>query len=154
MLDAQTGDTGGASRFFYVAKASRSERERGCEHLTGRQQDETRKPDAPGANNPRNRGGALRGNHHPTVKPVALMRWLVRLVTPPDGTVLDPFAGSGTTGLAARAEGFRSILVEREEAYVEILCARLGLDPFDDVEVVDGSEQARGGVSPLCEAAE
>ena len=56
---------------------------------------------------------------HPTVKPVNLMRWLVRLVTPPGGTVLDPFAGSGTTGLAARLEGFRSVMCEREAEYID-----------------------------------
>ena len=63
-------------------------------------------------------------NRHPTVKPLALMQWLVRLVTPPGGIVLDPFAGSGTTGMAASSEGFRSILMEREEAYVEIMKTR------------------------------
>ena len=86
-------DSGGASRFFYVAKATRAER------------------------------GAA--NHHPTVKPVALMRWLVRLVTPPDGIVLDPFAGSGTTGVAALTEGKQVVLVEREGEYAEIAADRL-----------------------------
>ncbi len=61
--------------------------------------------------------GDRAGSRHPTVKPVALMRWLVRLITPPGGTVLDPFAGSGTTGAAAMAEGFASILIEREAEY-------------------------------------
>lgn len=65
---------------------------------------------------------------HPTVKPVALMRWLVRLITPPGGLVLDPFAGSGTTGAAARAEGMSSLLIEREDQYVDDICRRLGLD--------------------------
>ncbi|MCU1281176.1 MAG: Modification methylase, partial [bacterium] len=64
-------------------------------------------------------------NNHPTVKPLALMRWLVRLVTPRGGVVLDPFAGSGTTGVAALEEGCRAILVEREGAYVAIANARL-----------------------------
>lgn len=58
------------------------------------------------------------GSKHPTVKPVALMQWLARLVTPPGGTILDPFAGSGTTGAAAVAEGFGAILIEREPEYV------------------------------------
>jgi site-specific DNA-methyltransferase (adenine-specific) len=62
---------------------------------------------------------------HPTVKPVDLMRWLVRLVTPPGGTVLDPFAGTGTTGAAAMAEGFDSILMEREAAYVADIDRRI-----------------------------
>lgn len=65
------------------------------------------------------------GNTHPTVKPLSLMSWLVRLVTPPGGTVLDPFGGSGTTGLAAQAEGFRAVLIEREAAYIEIIKKRI-----------------------------
>jgi site-specific DNA-methyltransferase (adenine-specific) len=64
------------------------------------------------------------GNNHPTVKPLALMCWLVRLVCPPGGTVLDPFAGSGTTGLAARAEGFEAILMEQDPAHVQTIVAR------------------------------
>jgi site-specific DNA-methyltransferase (adenine-specific) len=61
------------------------------------------------------------GSKHPTVKPVALMRWLVRLITPPGGTVLDPFAGTGSTGIAAFVEGFDSILIDlREEATADI----------------------------------
>jgi site-specific DNA-methyltransferase (adenine-specific) len=58
-----------------------------------------------------------RGSKHPTVKPLALMRYLVRLVTPPGGVVLDPFAGSGTTGEAARAGGFKAILIEQQREY-------------------------------------
>lgn len=65
------------------------------------------------------------GSRHPTVKPVNLMRWLVRLVTPPGGTVLDPFAGSGTTGLAARLEGFRSVMCEREAEYIDDIKRRM-----------------------------
>jgi DNA modification methylase len=65
------------------------------------------------------------GSKHPTVKPVNLMRWLVRLVTPPGGTVLDPFAGSGTTGMACMAEGFDCILVEREAEYVADIRRRI-----------------------------
>ena len=61
----------------------------------------------------------------PTIKPLALMRWLVRLVTPPGGTVLDPFAGSGTTGAAAEAEGFNAILIERDRASVADCRTRL-----------------------------
>jgi len=87
------GDSGGASRFFYVAKASKSERGE--------------------------------GNLHPTVKPVKLMRYLVRLITPPGGTVLDPFAGSGTTLLAAEREGFDSIGIEMNPEYCEIIRKRM-----------------------------
>lgn len=65
------------------------------------------------------------GSKHPTVKPIALMRWLVRLVTPPGGTVLDPFAGSGTTAAACHAEGFSCVLVEREAEYAEDIRRRL-----------------------------
>lgn len=66
-----------------------------------------------------------RGNTHPTVKPVALMQWLVRLVTPPQGIVLDPFGGSGTTGLAAAREGFRAILMEQSQDYADIAARRI-----------------------------
>jgi DNA modification methylase len=65
------------------------------------------------------------GSKHPTVKPVALIRWLMRLVTPPSGTVLDPFAGSGTAGVAALAEGFDAVLIEREPEYIADIEARL-----------------------------
>jgi DNA modification methylase len=65
------------------------------------------------------------GNNHPTVKPVDLMRWLIRLVTPRDGLVLDPFAGSGTTGQAAEEEGRRCVLVERDPGYCELIQARV-----------------------------
>lgn len=118
-------DVGGASRFFYVAKPSRAERDQGCEHLTPKQRDESRKEGNPGGDNPRNRGLQLRGNHHPTVKPVELMRYLVRLVTPTGGTVLDPFCGSGTTGMACAFEGFHFIGVEREAEYVDIAKRRI-----------------------------
>jgi hypothetical protein len=69
--------------------------------------------------------GKMRANHHPTVKPTELMRHLVRLVTPPGGTVLDPFLGSGTTALAAEMEGFAWVGIEREAEYVAIAEARL-----------------------------
>ena len=92
-------DTGGASRFFptfrYVAKAPTSERPR------------------------------VGGIAHPTVKPLDLMRWLVRLVTPPGGTVLEPFAGSGTTAEACVLEGFQCIAIEREADYLPLIVSRL-----------------------------
>lgn len=68
------------------------------------------------------------GSRHPTVKPVALMQWLCRLVTPPGGVVLDPFAGSGTTGAAAMREGFGAILIEREAKYVADIHRRIALE--------------------------
>jgi site-specific DNA-methyltransferase (adenine-specific) len=64
-------------------------------------------------------------NPHPTVKPLDLMRWLVRLVTPPGGTVLDPFAGSGTTGCACAMEGVDAVLIEREAEYLPIIEGRV-----------------------------
>jgi len=118
-------NVGGASRFYYVAKPSREERDAGCHDLIPRQRDESRKAGNPGGDNPRNRGLQPRGNYHPTVKPLSLMRWLVRLVTPPGGLVLDPFTGSGTTGMACAAEGFQFIGIEREAEYVEIAERRI-----------------------------
>lgn len=67
------------------------------------------------------------GSAHPTIKPLDLMRWLVRLITPPGGLVLDPFAGSGTTGEAAALEGMRAVLIERELAYCDDIARRLDL---------------------------
>lgn len=66
------------------------------------------------------------GNYQPTVKPTDLMAWLVRLVTPEGGTVLDPFAGSGSTAVAAKREGFGFVAIEREAEYIEIIEARTG----------------------------
>lgn len=65
------------------------------------------------------------GNTHPTVKPIALMRWLVRLVAPPGGIIVDPFMGSGTTGVAALREGFHFLGIEREESYAKIAESRI-----------------------------
>jgi DNA modification methylase len=67
------------------------------------------------------------GSKHPTVKPIALMRWLCRLITPPGGTVLDPFGGSGTTGEAARHEGFHSVLMEAEPQFAADIRQRFAL---------------------------
>jgi len=122
---------GGASRFFpvfrYQAKASRSEREIGCKDLpevvARSGMGGTMPIDDNG--NARDRFSVKAKNHHPTVKPVALMAWLVKLVTPPGGTVLDPFMGSGTTGVAATQEGFGFIGIEREPEYFRICKARV-----------------------------
>lgn len=118
-------DRGGASRFYYVAKPSREERDYGTEGLIARKRDESRKEGNPGGDNPRNRGLQPRGNSHPTVKPVELMRWLVKLVTPIGGTVLDPFTGSGTTGMACRYEQRQFIGIEREAEYIAIAERRI-----------------------------
>lgn len=92
-------ENGGASRFFYVAKASKSERNAGLDV----------------------------SNHHPTVKPIKLMQYLIKLVTPPNGTVLDPFMGSGSTGVAAKNLGFDFIGCEMNEEYFEIAKKRIGV---------------------------
>lgn len=115
-------DSGGASRFFYVAKAGSAERNAGLDGFKAAVTTDGR--DVP-IDNPYLRGETTRRNVHPTVKPIDLMRWLVRLVTPPGGTVLDMFAGSGTTGCAAVLEGFDFIGLERESEYVEIAKARI-----------------------------
>lgn len=114
--------SGGASRFFYTGKASRSEREAGLERFTPAIVNDGR--DTP-IDNPYQRGDTLRKCTHPTVKPISLMRWLVRLVTPPGGTVLDPFAGSGSTGVASVLEGARFIGVELSPEYAELATARI-----------------------------
>lgn len=119
------GDAGGPSRFFYTSKASSSERNRGLENLPLRPSG--MRSDTSGQHITQRNGGdpPLRANHHPTVKPVDLMRWLVRLVTPPAGIVLDPFMGSGTTGIACVYEERDFIGVEREAEYVEIARRRI-----------------------------
>lgn len=119
-LDAQSNQV---SRFFYCAKASPSERNAGTEGLPtsligtygGKENDlpASKKPTRP------------RANTHPTVKPITLMRHLVRLVTPPGGIVLDPFTGSGSTGIAAVMEGARFIGMELDPDYIKIARARI-----------------------------
>lgn len=125
------GDTGSAARFFYCAKASREDRNDGL--------------DDPG---PQFKHGATlsqientptKGNNHPTVKPTDLMRYLCRLVTPKGGVILDPFAGSGSTGKAAILEGFQFVGIELNPEYAEIAKLRLkhakeslGLEYFFD----------------------
>jgi site-specific DNA-methyltransferase (adenine-specific) len=104
----------GPSRLFFCAKASKRERETGCEELPLQSDLLFSRPSV-----------RLRRNIHPTVKPVALMRWVVALVTPQGGVVLDPFAGSGSTGIAAALEGRTFLGIEREARYIDIACARL-----------------------------
>jgi DNA modification methylase len=114
------GDSGGASRFFpvfrYEAKAPTAERPK------------------------------IRGVAHPTVKPLDLMRWLVRLVTPPGGIVCDPFAGTGTTGHAARAEGFRAVLIELDDEHIPLIVSRL--DGYRDATTAPVDE-ATGRPEPM-----
>ena len=126
------GGAGSAARFFYCAKASRSDREDGCAHLEAKTAGEVtggREEGSAGLESPRSGAGRRREetrNHHPTVKPTDLMRYLCRLVTPPGGVILDPFMGSGSTGRGAVLEGFSFIGVEREADYIEIARARIG----------------------------
>jgi site-specific DNA-methyltransferase (adenine-specific) len=121
-------DTGGASRFFYVAKASKRDRNEGLEELPERELREGLKRSQPGSFEMFEAKGAIgapRQNFHPTVKPTDLMRYLVKLITPPGGTVLDPFTGSGSTGKAAILEGFDFIGIELTEDYWPIIEGRL-----------------------------
>jgi site-specific DNA-methyltransferase (adenine-specific) len=130
----QYRDSGSAARFFYCAKASKADRDEGLashperdtslkynggDGVAGRTLVDGEWVNTDKANRTRPR------NHHPTVKPTDLMRYLCRLVTPPGGVVLDPFTGSGSTGKGAILEGFRFIGIEREAEYVEIATARI-----------------------------
>jgi DNA modification methylase len=119
------GDSGGASRFFYVAKASKRDRNEGLEELEAQRHSDRELDDGAGGDNPRNRTNNAKQNFHPTVKPTELMQYLVKLVTPPGGTVLDPFTGSGSTGKAAILEGFDFIGIELTEDYWPIIEGRL-----------------------------
>jgi site-specific DNA-methyltransferase (adenine-specific) len=116
-------DSGSAARFFYCAKASKADRDEGCEGLPVKRCSDGRSSGL--SSGMPEKALAPARNHHPTVKPTALMRYLCRLVTPPGGIVLDPFTGSGSTGKAAILEGFRFIGIEREAEYVEIAKARI-----------------------------
>ena len=118
-------DSGGASRFFYVAKASKRDRNEGLEELEAQRHADRVVDDGPGGENPRNRTNTAKQNFHPTVKPTQLMRYLIKLVTPPGGTVLDPFTGSGSTGKAALLDGFNFVGVELTEEYLPIIEGRL-----------------------------
>lgn len=119
------GGLGGASRFFYVAKASKRDRNEGLEELEPQRHSDREKDDGVGGDNPRNRTNQAKQNFHPTVKPTELMRYLVKLVTPPNGLVLDPFTGSGSTGKAAILEGFDFLGIEMTEDYIPIIEGRL-----------------------------
>ncbi len=117
-------DTGGASRFFYCAKASKLDRNEGLEGMPERNANVG--DQRPSGNmsqrihGKENRPDIPRANHHPTVKSTKLMEYLITLVTPPGGIVLDPFMGSGSTGKAALRKGFGFIGIEKETEYFEI----------------------------------
>jgi hypothetical protein len=122
-------DSGSAARFFYCAKSSQEDRNEGLEDLPLRSAGEVtdRRDESAGLNSPRAGAGRNNGsrNLHPTVKPTDLMQYLCRLVTPPGGTVLDPFCGSGSTGKAAVLEGLRFIGVELSAEYCELARRRI-----------------------------
>jgi site-specific DNA-methyltransferase (adenine-specific) len=119
LLNLVAGEKGSASRFKYCAKTSKKDRNEGLDDPGPqfKHGDTLRKIE--------NKAGA--GNHHPTVKPTKLMRYLCRLVTPPGGTVLDPFMGSGSTGKAAMKEGFNFVGIDNdtEHGYFDIAIARV-----------------------------
>ena len=123
--DIGYADSGSAARFFYCAKTSKRDRNEGLDDFDAIRVHDGRKAGNPGGSNPRNRTNDAKVNHHPTVKPTDLMRYLVKLVTPPQGTVLDPFMGSGSTGKACAIEGFDFIGVEQDADYIEIARARI-----------------------------
>jgi len=117
------GDQGNASRYFYCAKTSKDERNSG---LHGRHQGQYSSDGrAKEIENAYQRNKSVSANTHPTVKPVELMRYLVRLITPKGGVILDPFMGSGSTGMGAREEDFSFIGIEKESEYYEIAKARI-----------------------------
>jgi site-specific DNA-methyltransferase (adenine-specific) len=116
-------DSGSAARFFYCAKSSKRDRDEGCEGL-----DATFAPtmgNGIGGKEHDPQTATPKRNVHPCVKHTQLMRYLCRLITPPDGLILDPFMGSGSTGKAAILEGFRFVGIDKEPEYVEIAKARI-----------------------------
>jgi len=121
------GDAGSAARFFYCAKASKADRDEGCEGMEAKGR--YKRGGVGGTGGKRSVEAAVNAkpsrNHHPTVKPTDLMRYLCRLVTPPGGLVLDPFMGSGSTGKAAILEGFNFVGIDLQPEYVAIAEARI-----------------------------
>ena len=130
-------DSGSASRFFYTAKASQTERNWG---LDGFESDVTTDGRNKPIDNAFNRGETQRKNIHPTVKPIDLMRYLVRLVTPKGGVCLDPFLGSGTTAVACKSEKFDYIGIELSQEYVDIAEARIKAEvvQYDIFDILEG----------------
>lgn len=122
-------DKGNAARFFYCAKTSKTDRDEGLDHFAPISAVDMvdREENSDGMSSPRAGAGRTSGarNHHPTVKPTELMRWLCRLVTPPGGLIVDPFAGSGSTGKAAVLEGFEFMGFELDQSYTDIANARI-----------------------------
>jgi site-specific DNA-methyltransferase (adenine-specific) len=115
---------GSASRFFYCAKASWSERNAGCEGMEKKGLRWSSGEQSPGTFQAEGTDRTA-SNHHPTVKPISLMEYLVRLITPPGGLVYDPFMGSGSTGIACVKNGYRFVGSELEAEYVSIAEKRI-----------------------------
>jgi DNA modification methylase len=143
--DKEYGDTGGASRFFYVAKASKRDRNEGLEGLpetkSGSYNGNAVQPDGNkiGANPERPNKPAQ--NFHPTVKPTELMRYLIKLVTPAGGVVLDPFTGSGSTGKAALLDGYQFLGIELTDDYLPIIQGRLEWAEAESVRVAQAAAE-------------
>ena len=132
---------------FQCSKPQRSEKEQGLDHLAGKTGAEAthRKEGSAGLNNPRAGAGRTADhvkNFHPTVKPIKLMRWLCRLLTPQGGTVLDPFLGSGTTALSAILEGFNAVGCEMTEDYYPIIQGRVNWAKAErNKEILNGEKE-------------
>lgn len=121
------GDKGGASRFFYCPKASKKDRDEGMNEFPDFKKYEYGNPEKHSFSHMVNNDSIVK-NSHPTVKPTDLMLYLIKLVTPKDGIVLDPFMGSGSTGKAAIRGGYNFIGIEREEEYIKISEARINYE--------------------------
>ena len=119
-----SGD-GSAARFFYCAKASKKDRNEGLDGFEKKIESDRKDTSKVGSGNPSTRSSNAKVNHHPTVKPTELMKYLVTLVTPPNGIVLDPFLGSGSTAKAATLLGFKWIGCELTPEYIPIIKGRV-----------------------------
>jgi len=122
------GDTGGASRFFYVPKVSKKERNMGLDDFDDKTKNQVNNSNyklQPNGEMVLNTKDTTSKNTHPTIKPINLLTYLVRLITPPNGVVMDCYMGSGSTGIAALLEGFQFIGMEMDEEYFNIAEARI-----------------------------
>ncbi len=137
------GDDGSAARYFYCPKTSKAEKNRGLEDFEAKpmawgnqakaELKRGNKDFVGGGDGTKHNKVEMRVNTHPTVKPIELMKYLCRMVTPKGGTVLDPFMGSGSTGMAAKDEGFEFIGIEKEKEYFDIAEARIKVTaPLED----------------------
>jgi len=151
-LESNFSDKGGASRFFYCAKASKSERNKGLDGFeekplafSNQAKAELKRGNADyDGGDAKGHGNSIRHlkNFHPTVKPVKLMQYLVKMITPPNGIVLDPFCGSGTTGVACKLEGFQFVGIEQDAEYSKIAQARINNFEDSTIDQVDIEQKA------------